>query len=309
MSKEKMLSNVVVWNGDPEHQYYHFKWMLTDWCNYNCSYCVMKDNMRPNWDKDNSPSSYNLVLTRLAHFDGKFDIELFGGEPTLHPNMEEILTRLSSIENCRYKNIITNLSRPVAYFDKLNELGIKNLVINASLHHEYYSEKFIEKINHLRKMQNFTTTVIVNLSPDKKDWPMLLDVIKTLKDWQIKFSLNFLQDMPFWKSNYDKEFYDLFLPIQLEQSGSKYKFGFSDDSIKELVALDIRKNNYGMFKGFECRANFYDIDYDGNFQNTCTANKVKSILFSSEQLSKPVICPKESCGCDMMFNTYKKRIQ
>lgn len=309
MPKKQMLPNVVEWNGDINLNVYKFKWMLTDWCNYNCSYCAVKTEMRDEWSKEDSPSPYKLVLSRLERFDGQFNIELFGGEPTLHPNIDEILLRLKTMPNRKNVDIITNLSRPIAYFEKLNSLAIPNLTVDASLHCDYYTPKFLEKINQINQMENIKITVTVNMVNDRKHWPMIFNVINQLKEWDVVCSLHFLYDMPFWQANYDQEFYDTFVPLQQEMTNIfKYKFGFSDGSVAELSPLEIYEHKYGEFKGFECTANFYDIDYAGTFKNTCTSTKVKPMLFKSEDLNKPIICPNERCGCPVMYGTYKRRI-
>jgi len=311
MSKEQMLSNVVEWNGKQSQNLYHFKWMITDWCNYDCAYCIVKEIMRDKWDKDESPSSYKLVLTKLEKFDGEFEIELFGGEPTLHPNMEDILLRLRSIPNCKNINIITNLSRPTSYFEKLNNLKLDNFLINASLHMEYYTPEFLEKIYKIKQMDHIFLGVAVNLSSNKEDWPTIVSIVKQLVAWGITPHLNFLQDMPFWQAKYDQEFYDLFTELQntLPLTGyNKYKFGFKDGSVRELMSLDIHRNGYGKFTGFECETKFYDIDFEGNFSNTCTQKKVKTLLFKKHDLENKVICPRECCSCDVMFDTFKKRV-
>jgi MoaA/NifB/PqqE/SkfB family radical SAM enzyme len=309
MSKDQMLSNVVEWSGDPDLDIYLFTWMLTDWCNYDCAYCVVKEIMRDKWDKDSSPSAYKLVLTRLEKFDGPFDIELFGGEPTLHPNMEEILLRLNAMDKCRTVNIVTNLSRPISYFSRLNDLKMDSLLINVSLHMEYYTPEFLEKVYQLSQMENITVGVIVNLSNKKDEWPIIIELIEQFVKWGCTPHLNFLRDMPFWKANYDEEFYNLFRPIQNKLViQAKYTVGFKDGTVKEFGSLDMIKNGYNRFNGFECRSKFYNIDFDGNFTNSCTSNLVKPIIITKEKLDKTIVCPNNVCGCDPMLLEFKKRI-
>lgn len=300
--------NELSWGGDPNYNVYKFTWSLTDWCNYDCSYCAVKDIMRKKWDKEESPTKYKLVLTRLEKFDGDFEIELFGGEPTLHPNMEEILLRLNAMDNCKKIDIITNLSRPLSYFQKINDYKIKNLMINASLHSEYQESDFLEKVYQISKMENVKITVAVNLNSDKKYWNDFIEAINKINDWGIICSLHFLNDMPFWKANYTKEFYDIFLPLQEKMSfKKKYSFGFSDGTELKLTPIEAHSKGFDKFKAFSCTTKFFNIDHEGTFIRTCTGEIVKPVLFKRADLKNTVICPMEHCSCPVMLNAHKTK--
>lgn len=61
---------------------------LTDWCNNNCSFCMV--------DKIHGSFSfpYEEVLALVDTLPAGAKVDLFGGEPTMHPNFFEILAYL-----------------------------------------------------------------------------------------------------------------------------------------------------------------------------------------------------------------------
>lgn len=311
MSETKMLPNVtdVVCAGNPDNKMFHFKWVITNWCNYNCSYCTMKEQLDPQWSKTNSVSSYKLTLSRLKRFDQPFELELFGGEPTLHPNIADILAEVKNIQKCVLVHITTNLSRSISFFRRLNSLGLSNLHISASLHCEYYTEDFLKKVKAIHDMEFMGISVIVNLSSKKEDWPLLLSVIDQLEEWGVHYSLNYLVDMPFWQAGYTDEFFEIFSPIEkrLANSGqaAQYKYCMGDGSVQHLTSLQVHQGRLDEFRGYKCTSRFFEIDFAGTFVNTCTRRVAKPILVKARDLEVEQPCPRDSCPCSMMYDVYK----
>lgn len=297
--------NKLIRAGNKNYNTFHFSWTITNWCNYSCTYCSAKPVMVEKWNKSNNMSNYKLTLVKLKKFDAPFDIELYGGEPTLHTNLKYILEELSEIENCKRIEIITNLSRSLSYFKDLN---IKNVSVCASYHPQYHDVDFITKLEELKSLDNLYVRTTVNLIDDKKYWPQTLEFIKQLKNCGVDFNLHYLNDTPFWKSNYTEEFFETFKPLEQNSYKGKvanlYEYEF-DTGIEKLQDLEIYRRGLHKFKGFVCKPLFFEIDFEGNVRNMCTRKEFKSLLLKSSELMRNEICPCDFCPCESMFNFYK----
>jgi len=60
---------------------------ITNHCNMNCGFCFNKGNFESNMSFD----EFSIILDKLVSIDIK-QISFCGGEPTLHPNLESMLT-------------------------------------------------------------------------------------------------------------------------------------------------------------------------------------------------------------------------
>ena len=133
----------VVNAGIKGYDHLHFGWFMVDWCNYNCSYCSTAELMRETYSKIDSNGKHKLVIERLKRMEGAFNIDLYGGEPTLHPDFDEILSALVKIDNCKAVEIKTNLSRSLAFYQRIQPHD--KVKVSASYHPEYHSQAFIDK--------------------------------------------------------------------------------------------------------------------------------------------------------------------
>lgn len=298
----------IIRAGAKDYSTFHFSWTLTNWCNYSCTYCSAKSIMVDKWNKQESISKYKFTLARLKNFDAPFEIELYGGEPSLHPNIEEIITELKKIYNCKKILIITNLSKSFNFWKNIINLGA---LVCASYHPEYSDNQFLEKIKSLKEIENSHIRVTVNLIDNKEYWSKTIDFIDQLTKFNIDYNLHYLVDTPFWKGNFTKEFFDTFEPIQNDNINritcSKiYNYEFEDGTLANLKDLEIYKLNYHRFKGFKCRPLFYDIDFEGNIKNSCIGKNIKSLIIKKDLLDREEICPRDHCACEDMFNFYKE---
>ena len=143
------------------------KWRLTDWCNYNCSYCIRAaftqnrvDTLERDFDK-----SWQRVLKAapevnriLNEFGRPTKIDLIGGEITFFD-----LPKLLDILDSKYLetiNITTNLSNTLESYLKLLEICEKRnveLSLTASYHYEKADiNEFFEKAKVLStRMKHF----------------------------------------------------------------------------------------------------------------------------------------------------------
>lgn len=291
--------------GFPDYKTLHFEWFFTDWCNYACSYCSAATMMSEAFSKEDSPSIYKLTLSRLLMLDTPFNVELLGGEPTLHPNIEEVLLTLNQTELCTKIEVVTNLSRSLSFFESLNKPELNKTTILASYHPEYFKESFVEKCVAVTKMEHLDFMVNVNLFDKPDTWQDTIRFINELKDNNVNYGFNFLNPTPTYNPNYTKEFFKLFEPYLETRQKNDFPYEFTDGTITTLSESQIIEHGYNRFNGYKCYPTMYRIMNDGVIKNICT-NKVVSITM--KDMFKQEICPRNFCDCDIMYNFYKEQV-
>lgn len=151
--------------------------MLTNYCNYNCSYCFGKDIMYP--------KSTRQTMTREC-FDGIVEwvkkgpsdriFHLMGGEPTLNPDIEWMVARL--LEENMEITIFSNLATPraVELSKKVADLPVNWVVnVNDPAHWNSVQQKNITTALELLKDK---ASLTFNVMPDEDDNMWALEYTK-----------------------------------------------------------------------------------------------------------------------------------
>ena len=291
----------VISAGNREYDILFFSWLLTNWCNYKCSYCYSEGSLVEKFSKmDYRDSKHKLVLTRLRALAADFKVDFGGGETTIHPYLDNILYELINMERCKSVLINTNLSRSLRYFQKLPKHD--KVILSASYHAEHHNEQFIEKCIAL-KDNNFYCHI--NLSDRPEHWQNTLDLINTVKHHGVNYGFNVLYSTPFRTINYTPEFYDTFRDLD-GASQMTYQYTFSDGTTEDLSSMEIYERNLHKLTGYKCTPLNYVIDFEGTINRTCNSERMPMFL-KREHTHKTIICPQKECNCDILFNYYKEK--
>lgn len=87
--------------------------MLTNYCNYKCSYCFGKDIMYPKNPRQlMTRDTFNGIVEWVKKGPSDQIFHLMGGEPTLHPEIDWMVARL--LEEDMQTTIFSNLATPGA---------------------------------------------------------------------------------------------------------------------------------------------------------------------------------------------------
>jgi len=303
-------------SGNPNYEKVHFSWYLTNWCNYSCNYCSTKEMMVDEWQKSDSISKYKIVLAKLSNIDTDFEVDLFGGEPTLHPNIDEIIIKLKEIPRCKSIMIVTNLSRSVNFYKKFDSVEFANISIAGSCHPEYFNDAFVEKVLMLGNLKHIKFSVTVILSDNPIYWKRTIEFINLLKLHNIQFSPQYLISTPGWTSNYTEKFYQTFNSIlnqwtidntpKFANLDLQHSYTFDDGTVEQLNEFEIYERDLHKFTGYNCTALMYQISTDGEITNLCTGRTINKIVIKKLDLVKKEVCPQECCNCETMFNFYKE---
>jgi len=117
-------------------------WNINTACNYRCSYCTQRHKEdRGRWSRDTP-----RFLAAFGRLPGRWEIKLSGGEPFVHPTLEEIVAGLAALGH--RISVVTNFSARQEKLDAFVRAASGRLgVFSASLHLEYVREvgEFIER--------------------------------------------------------------------------------------------------------------------------------------------------------------------
>lgn len=284
-----------------------FNWSLIDECQFKCSYCYSTDfNKQNNFKKGLYRKSHLLVLNKLKKINFDWTIDLQGGEPTLHPDLFDIIQSLNSMDKCKEIVLATNLTKGVQYYKKLDILNSK-LSIHVSYHAEYHKKIFKRICDLYNSLENIDFFVEVILYPKKQYFEQTLNLLENLEFHKIPFDVNLVYKNEFWDGITDDGFYELFNPwLNSTKKFSKNVKHVTTNGVEYLSEIDILRNNIS-YKDFSCQALAYTIDINGDISNTCT-NKKLQLVIKEEDVKKTVICPKKTCACTAMFHYKKNKI-
>ncbi len=110
-------------------------WNVNTACNYRCTYCTQrfKDD-RGRWSRDTP-----RFLAAFARLPGRWEIKLSGGEPFVHPTLDEIAAGLVALGH--RVSIVTNLSASRERLGAFVRAAAGHLgVFSCSLHLEYVDD-------------------------------------------------------------------------------------------------------------------------------------------------------------------------
>jgi MoaA/NifB/PqqE/SkfB family radical SAM enzyme len=95
-------------------------WAITKGCNYECSYCPYHTKLSDFSSRDNLLRAAEVIvgLGRPG-----YQITLYGGEPTFHPNFHDLVQFLAASEAPISLRMFTNGSRRPEFFEKMAALS------------------------------------------------------------------------------------------------------------------------------------------------------------------------------------------
>lgn len=293
--------------------YTEFTWNLIDICNYKCTYCQAgygHDSTRPvsKFFRDtNKRNIWKQVIKRLSVLQNiDFEVTLVGGEPTLHPDILDILTSLKSVDNCKEIDLITNLSKQYDFFSNIADLNICKLQLIPSIHFEYFNNNITDKIISLSNNTNINIIPAVMLHDNMKFWNVMEKFLQELNQNNIKYSTTFIEDTVNYSANYTSEFFKRFdRYINNQDMIDKFHITTEDHTNHIVSTKDIHEKQIKMFKGWKCNQKSWLIDYDGNIKNSCTEELLNILGTNTKQ---QITCPKEICDCNAWWYYEKQKI-
>lgn len=295
---------------------------VVDKCNYNCRYCY-----------NNSPRSSQFIgLTQLYNYivfvkqrypDKYVQLELIGGEPTLHPDLYEFCHKIADIPNTLIK-IFTNLSVDVEYYKKL--LDLNNVVLIASWHslrEDRLNTKYLNALNSLLVDYKQQIEVRVMYEPFNTDRALsvanqLVDKSQhDIFDLSLVFNPKNENSELFNYSDQQMEEFEKFHKLHQVRTNRKEFYIKYDDNTSELKTFnEMFCNKSYSFKRWLCNAgkNSLFVNYDGNVypcvEYSYNINNAIFNIYNVESYLnykfKPIFCKLDYCTCD--WDIKKKKV-
>jgi MoaA/NifB/PqqE/SkfB family radical SAM enzyme len=274
------------------------EWNLGKRCNYDCSYC-------PSSIHDNTSTHTDISILKAAvdKLPNNVRISFTGGEPTVHPNFEELVDYCINVKGIKWINVTTNGTRKSYYYFKL---PVHHYVF--SLHFEYDWERVLDTIvmyacSDVEQGMRKPCMINVMAHPDKMQ--EVRKAVSKFDDLQIKYVIRRIR----W-TNDDHNLFDDMRYDQADLDWLLSKDATVDpntvityvDKTERLHANDIIKLHKNQYKGWSCNAGLESlmINWDGDVHRaTCrvggSLGNIYNGTFNIPQ--KSVICTRDYCTC------------
>ena len=289
---------------------------IIDTCNYNCYYC---GNKFPRIKyKLNLIKIYNYLRQILSIIDGNIYLDILGGEPTLHPQLNWFCEQISKHSRI-LASLYTNYSQDIDYYIKLFNQNINVIPSWHSIQSDRFNLNFINKIKQTIKILD---NKIINLRIMYEDRfsKQSIEAFKQLyieKNLNIEFSLlvNSLRTVVKYTNEQINE-YQKFQEIVYHNNDDVIA-KYSNNLEQRIGYYDIFKNKNITFKYWQCDAgkNELYIHCNGNVYpcpKFYTDNKQPlyniyindGIIFKH----KPLICTFSNAYCECDKDIKKQRV-
>lgn len=270
------------------------EWNLGKRCNYDCTYCPgsIHDNSSPHTDIN----ILEQTVDRLCELGKPLRISLTGGEPCVHPNIEDLLEYFKR-KGVFWVNLTTNGTRQPNWYLH-NEMFFNHLVF--SLHFEHDHDRVLETII---AYDNATTKdFFVNVMAHHAHMPAVNRAVEYFDSADIKYAVRRIR----WTEGDHNVFDDMRYDgkdlewILSKDATAKPNCRIDDEQI--IHANDVIKLHKNNFKGWSCSAGLESlmINWDGEVHRaTCrVGGSLGNIYNGTFQVpTEPIICSRDWCTC------------
>lgn len=283
-----------------------FSWYVTNACNYRCTYCIEE----PRLTKKPTQQELQGYQRALMHLKRKsmpvFSLELVGGEPTLNAELPRILNNVDVIDNCIQYELITNLSRPLEYFNEICCDKSDKFVLKPSFHPEYYQVSFLQKIKSLSRRVNIKPTIIIH--DNSKYHETTKQFLDALIENEIPYDMQRIIKSGNYKPVYNDDEIKTFEyyfkrasmmrdivkdDVTLSGYSSHVPHVNMDGGIVNIEVMESGGNVNNQYQGYECTPRHWVIEPTGVISNSCTG---EGLSIGMKELNKCTIC-QVKCGC------------
>ena len=278
----------------PHQDQIKIEWNLGKRCNYDCSYCPtsIHDNFSPHTDIN----VLEKTIDRLCELDKPLRISLTGGEPCVHPDIEDLFDYMKR-KNIFWVNLTTNGTRSASWYLQ-NEMFFNHIVF--SLHFEHDWQRVMHIINQFYDSTEREFFVNVMAHHD------YMDEVRTATAQLIQNGIKFAVRRVRWTEGDHNVFDDLRYNGQdlewLLSMDATAKPNCRVDDTKIVHANDIIKKHQNQFKGWTCNAGIESlmINWDGEVHRaTCRVGGSLGNIYQGTFVAptSSIICTRDWCTC------------
>ncbi|MCK5000179.1 MAG: radical SAM protein [Anaerohalosphaera sp.] len=286
-SFNKVLS---IWRPKDDKKVFILRWMITEWCNYKCSYCDQTHDRSARKGKytahafDNSPLGKWCDSFHRHFHDRRLSLLITGGEPMLdRKNMGPLLKELTSMPTVECIRIDTNISwKP----DNYKGVDPKKIILMCTYHPAQVSkESFFASI---KRLLDFGYKIgMVNFVMNSENF----NIFKKIKQEMFELGIP-LHPNPLWdsKGQYSEEDLSI-LKEELPLADYQYRTQTVSPFGKKCLFPSLA----------------YQMDQTGQIQVGCHPQISGSFFENSlpPTFVGPAPCPMKSCACLDMYSFLK----
>lgn len=278
----------------PHQDQLKIEWNLGKRCNYDCSYCP--SSIHDNYSPHTSIDVLERTVDRLCALEKPLRISLTGGEPAVHPDIEDLFDYLKR-KNVYWVNLTTNGTRPAQWYLH-NEMFYNHIVF--SLHFEHDWKRVLHTINQF--YDSTERDFFVNVMAHHNHMDDVRTVVAQLIQKGIKFAVRRIR----WTEGDHNVFDDL------KYDGKDLEWLLSMDATAKpncriddsqiIHANDVIKNHQNQFKNWQCNAGIESlmINWDGDVHRaTCRVGGSLGNIYNGDFVvpTDPIICDRTYCTC------------
>jgi len=285
----------------------HVEWNLGKRCNLDCTYCPAE--IHDNFSPHTNIKVLKDAVDALAEIGKPIRLSLTGGEPCVHPDIQELLEHAS--QRLDWVTVTSNGTRTPKFYA---DLPVNYIVF--SLHFEDIQwAKQVETItlfNQLNEIQN-NFDFHVNVMAHHEYMLKVKQAVDRFAGHNIKYAIRRIR----WTEGNHDVFDDMRydgkdLEWILKQNATAEPNVLVDGEM--MHANDVIKQNLNQFKGWSCNAGIESlmINWDGEVHRaTCRVGGSLGNIYdgSFEPPEKPIICTRNFCTCAADIPLTKELLQ
>lgn len=320
------MPNPIKVNADMPIPYRFIEWMITDLCNYDCSFCSndSKKGYRGRLDLETNKKIVDAIADLCA--GSPYYIQLTGGEPTLYPDFIELVQYMK--QKGAIVNLISNGSRTLRWWEELRDAHlIDNLYI--TFHSQQKADyKHIKDVINLFHKEHTSSLVLATYIKESIDYvlegcdyikantgahicinamtihPDFIDSIKETGKYER------IREYTWAAGNLHGSKTRSKLPYQITRTPI-LTVTYDDGTTESGIATYLTKLGKNKFLGWDCDIGLttMKIEIDKIYRGGCRADGKEFSIENIKFWETPVICAKLQCNCGTdMFYTKRKRI-
>jgi MoaA/NifB/PqqE/SkfB family radical SAM enzyme len=277
----------------PHQDSIKIEWNLGKRCNLDCSYCPTEihDNFSPHTDI----SILKKTVDFLKDIKKPVRISLTGGEPCVHPKIEDLLEYMKS--RVDWINVTSNVTRTARWY--LSQQFVDHWVFSLHFEDNSWNSRVV-KILEIFK-DNLDIKMQINVMAHHKFMDRVRSAVKVFDSNNIPYVIRRIR----WT-----ERHDCFDDMKYNAEDLNWILSKTSTATPNIVvndkklyhANDVIKENLNQFKGWSCAAGIESlmINWDGEVHRaTCrVGGSLGNVYTSSIKLPEEwVICTRKWCTC------------
>jgi MoaA/NifB/PqqE/SkfB family radical SAM enzyme len=278
----------------PHQDSIKIEWNLGKRCNYDCSYCPssIHDSHSPHTPID----ILERAVDRLCELKKPLRISLTGGEPAVHPDIEDLFDYFKR-KDVFWVNLTTNGTRASQWYLE-NEMFFNHVVF--SLHFEHDWKRVLHTINQF--YDSTEREFFVNVMAHHDHMDSVRTVVAQLIQKGIKFAIRRIRWTEGDHNVFDDMRYDGKDVEWLLSMDATANPNCRVDNERIVHANDIIKKRENQFKGWTCNAGLESlmINWDGEVHRaTCRVGGSLGNIYQGTFVApnEPIICTRDWCTC------------